>query len=773
MTGPARRPTSAATDVSLTRMAGATVAVGLMWLATWMVIAPPEAIPGPWRTFAALAGLMAAASAGAAARPQWRGSKWTPAVASLVLLLTLSDVKSDSDLVGWWASLELAAYLTLAAAIALPIGPGVVLSGVVVVIVGVAALAGASGGNVFVSAVGGPAALTRVAILALAIVVSNYLLRRSASRTDAVLAASSERRERIEADERQRRSDRRARWFLHDSGMNSLEAVVRGVPAGREAALRERCAVDAERWLEAVDAPAGDIAAAFTGAIDGAEAIGLRIDAEFDVSGVLDGAVVSALADAAAEALRNSAKHAGTGTAALHVRIGQGTAEVVIRDRGAGFDPGNAAPGLGLTRSIAERLDDAGGTAVIESAPGRGTVVRLLWPASQHPEHGDAVGADPEVLDLPDELARLAWLPIAFIAVGAGISMIVNWSSVAVPWLLLVGGLLLSSGCWWLVRRWRRGTVDRVDVAILISTVALVTLAMPIANPFCSAATGPPLVPDGRLVAVALLGVLLASWRTTLVAVVVALAALAVAAAMWLRIWPPCSLATVPTGIGTVVVAIAGLLLGRAVRTQQTAAWGAFVDDRQARLAQVRLRVDQAVRAQWGFAAVGDARQMLRAIGNSTIDIRDDSARRRAHHIAVRLRSAVHASELPSDLGTAIMRLVEDGRTNGFPVTLDGDLGDGAQPDDPAVRLVADALLDWWRGLPSTPAGAALTLSGFGGVRSVLVRVDLPAADDADDVGLAADVPTAGGAPEFTEWTDGSQRWWQAEWCAGRPVEIG
>ena len=54
-----------------------------------------------------------------------------------------------------------------------------------------------------------------------------------------------------------------------------------------------------------------------------------------------------------------------------------------MRDRGAGFDLDRIdRTRLGLRRSIAERIADCGGQAAVWSAPGRGAVVRMCWPAS-------------------------------------------------------------------------------------------------------------------------------------------------------------------------------------------------------------------------------------------------------------------------------------------------------------------------------------------------------------------------------------------------------
>jgi signal transduction histidine kinase len=52
--------------------------------------------------------------------------------------------------------------------------------------------------------------------------------------------------------------------------------------------------------------------------------------------------------------------------------------EVFVRDRGSGFDPDAIADGrLGVRESILGRMERHGGTAVIRSASGGGTEVRL------------------------------------------------------------------------------------------------------------------------------------------------------------------------------------------------------------------------------------------------------------------------------------------------------------------------------------------------------------------------------------------------------------
>jgi signal transduction histidine kinase len=94
------------------------------------------------------------------------------------------------------------------------------------------------------------------------------------------------------------------------------------------------------------------------------------------------------------ELLFNVAKHAGTRKAVLAASMRPdprttGTddwaATVVVRDRGCGFEPVAAADapdaGLGL-RAVRRRLRLVGGQTTIESAPGKGTTVRLHVPLS-------------------------------------------------------------------------------------------------------------------------------------------------------------------------------------------------------------------------------------------------------------------------------------------------------------------------------------------------------------------------------------------------------
>jgi signal transduction histidine kinase len=80
------------------------------------------------------------------------------------------------------------------------------------------------------------------------------------------------------------------------------------------------------------------------------------------------------------EALRNVRRHSGVTRAEVALRIQQEQLEIVVRDRGQGFDPARVAPDrLGL-RGIRERARLFEGTATIDSRPGQGTCVHVLLP---------------------------------------------------------------------------------------------------------------------------------------------------------------------------------------------------------------------------------------------------------------------------------------------------------------------------------------------------------------------------------------------------------
>ena len=243
------------------------------------------------------------------------------------------------------------------------------------------------------------------------------LHRRAAAADEALAAADAEARDQyviLSRNIERREQDR----LLHDTVLNTLTAIARTGDAGAVSGAFRHSIGLLERALRepgepAADAqPGGDPLAALQQAVSEMRARGLAVQWEAS-DGVAAGpagvpagaaargpagsapavpaAVVTAMAHATREALMNVAEHAGTGEAWVTVSVTPpgdaacgGPVQVTVRDAGAGFDPGRVDPvRLGVRRSIIERVEDVGGSAAVQSAPGQGTVVSLSWPAAR------------------------------------------------------------------------------------------------------------------------------------------------------------------------------------------------------------------------------------------------------------------------------------------------------------------------------------------------------------------------------------------------------
>ncbi|MGE0863384.1 MAG: sensor histidine kinase [Vicinamibacterales bacterium] len=78
------------------------------------------------------------------------------------------------------------------------------------------------------------------------------------------------------------------------------------------------------------------------------------------------------------EAVNNAVKHARGSALKIGLTVSDGALEVTFADDGSGFDPEQAA-GHGLA-NMRDRLAAVGGSAAIETVPGRGTTVRFRMP---------------------------------------------------------------------------------------------------------------------------------------------------------------------------------------------------------------------------------------------------------------------------------------------------------------------------------------------------------------------------------------------------------
>ena len=95
----------------------------------------------------------------------------------------------------------------------------------------------------------------------------------------------------------------------------------------------------------------------------------------------VDIGVADALRDALVECVTNINRHAGVRVAELAVTTTADDLLIVVGDAGRGFDSSTVADDrLGLRASIAERMDDVGGSSNVWSRPGFGTSAVLRVP---------------------------------------------------------------------------------------------------------------------------------------------------------------------------------------------------------------------------------------------------------------------------------------------------------------------------------------------------------------------------------------------------------
>jgi signal transduction histidine kinase len=219
-----------------------------------------------------------------------------------------------------------------------------------------------------------------VVLLLLAGFVGGYVVDLSLRAERAVAVAA--RREAAVAER-----ERLARQ-IHDSVLQVLALVSRrGAGAGGELAELARLAGEQEVALRALVAapPAepdvhGDIDLRSLVEPLATEAVAVSCPAG---AVPLPAAAAAELAAAVREAIANVGRHAGPLARAWVLVEDEGdVVTVTVRDDGAGFDvdrldEARRAGRLGVVQSIIGRMAGIGGTAVVDSAPGRGTEVAL------------------------------------------------------------------------------------------------------------------------------------------------------------------------------------------------------------------------------------------------------------------------------------------------------------------------------------------------------------------------------------------------------------
>jgi signal transduction histidine kinase len=178
------------------------------------------------------------------------------------------------------------------------------------------------------------------------------------------------------------RARERVARTLHDGVLQTLAVIERRSDDPELAHMAREQELELREFLFGGDGKGGaDLAARL---VHAAKRFESAFDGRVDVVVAPDlpalaPAQVDALAGAAGEAMVNAGKHGRARRVTVFAEPDETNGGVVcsIHDDGCGFDPAAVDEGVGLSRSIRGRMEEAGGRVEIESRVGSGTEVRL------------------------------------------------------------------------------------------------------------------------------------------------------------------------------------------------------------------------------------------------------------------------------------------------------------------------------------------------------------------------------------------------------------
>lgn len=224
------------------------------------------------------------------------------------------------------------------------------------------------------------------------------VLRQGAYRVDSLAAAQADLAERSQNQSAKIDEVSALGRFLHNTVINTLQAVARGVDDRHQAELVQRCRQDIENLKDARTQSEAvirvrdiDLRSELT---DIALIRGLQLVWTGNPDPDLNPAQREVVHQIATEALTNSAKHSGSPHVAVTITDTHDGYEIVIRDDGVGFNTGGATLS-GIRSSILELARSVDIQAVVSSREGSGTAVHIavrvdraavaesLWPTGQ------------------------------------------------------------------------------------------------------------------------------------------------------------------------------------------------------------------------------------------------------------------------------------------------------------------------------------------------------------------------------------------------------
>jgi hypothetical protein len=580
-------------------------------------------------------------------------------------------------------------------------------------------------------------AMTIVGLGLLAALIRAVLLS-SASKADETAMAADERWTAAVREEAASDAVTAQMALLHDTALNTLDAIALGSRQA-PAEQRRRCAEDARRLDEATATPSSPTSLAeLTHRLDvRARTLGLTLHHEVGPAappsspatppgspglGPTDGVspthlpapVGEAVAGALEEALLNVSKHAGVGSASVHLAIGPDGVTGSVTDQGLGFDPAARGAGFGLSASVAERMRVVGGQSAVSSRPDDGTRVQVQWRRGAVPQAPATDAASDAVarLMLAFVLATMAYTTVVVLA---------EWQAYERPWITIAGGLLL--GAWGLAlvtvlrdRRW-------LPTPLALVTVALACLApfwtIP-ADQFCSSSFGGLGWVDARIPLVVLVMLTTRHWWVSLGAALTFVLATLVAGTMWGALFAGCDSWTQTAAIFAAAIFGSCLIAGRTMRRQTRAVVVAHERQRGAEEARVRAESARAEQELWFRPAVTSCRPLLAAIGDERADPTAAHVRRACRVEAGYLRGLMLVARAPIGVREELRRLLQTAHAAGLDIEVRGDL---ARLPPPPLSLDAPLAAH----LPADLTGASsLVITGALDTAGATLMLHLP-----------------------------------------------
>lgn len=574
------------------------------------------------------------------------------------------------------------------------------------------------------------------------------VIRAGARRLDGMVASAQQAFTDEELQQAEGAEYESAARMLHDTVINTLTAIGRGVPEPDLPTLRMRCRQDLDLIDDTLpDGLADDTVVAVRSR---AEALGLDLVVSGPTEALrqLPRSAREAISGAVGEALLNVAKHAGVRQVELRVappRNPGGEVVVELVDRGPGWS-GLTASGGGIEESILARCRAAGVRAEVVSGADHGTTVTLSAPA----QHADADGDDVFL----DESRIMTALVCAVLLVDMGIRTVLgegidpSWGS---P---IAFGLLVMAMVWpWFNRRtWLApGPLAPLGLALVGLPVVLL---LPIEDGAVS------WIWWGSISAIAIFLALVAmnaSGWWVLLAYVLQMGGRYVAGDYTFRLLIPDALAV---GLGAVV---ALWIRSRVLRLMSDTASVARERDK-VRAGLLRREAGQRESMRRLSRATGIARRPLEAIAAGERTGSETDVQVQAAALAPYLRNVSRMGPGLGVLGAGMMRLLDSGWERGATVTMNVDPS-VAPPSAPADLALAELVSDTADRQRTGDTCTVTLLSRPGGALLTIVT-----STGAPSPGAVADARRAGLTVQ-TDAGDGT-RWTEVSWDDRRSGEF-